>query len=448
MRFTDPRTPASALKRWATIAIIGFLAGAAPAASGDHRPSIPKSKDNTFVYDHQALTAEHDGPFAIMAGDGDVFQVLVTHTDPTLFDYTISATQEEAGTLASTLGVEGTAIPANPTGRASVTMRHDRHFGRYRVTIAAAGQARTPPKRAAATTPRGTAPLGEPQRAEAEKEGALPEGLYPVSFDLWVITKPAWAYNVTGGVAFSGLTDHKYFLQTDSAGKKTVEEDTAAMDRTRHDVIALANIYYDRQYFGALTLGAAFGIGDNGGANPRYFIGPSLVLGKNLVFTAGMTFGNVAGLPVGQSLHAAPINGDNTLTTLGSRYEHGAFFGVSFGFINREPDFKGGFSSSTTAGTAAPGGTGAAASLAGTYQSADAKTATVALSTDTATLTLTLSAEDATALKIDKLITLKKVSDTKYSNDHYEIAFQTAAGKKTSFQLSHDGTLALTAEKK
>ena len=47
------------------------------------------------------------------------------------------------------------------------------------------------------------------------------------------------------------------------------------------------------------------------------------------------------------------LYGDNTLNTFGSRYEQGAFFGVSFGFISRESDFKGGFSSSTQTGDAA-----------------------------------------------------------------------------------------------
>src|SRR5450830_1391331 len=94
MRFTDLRMSASVLKRSATIALVGLLVGAAPAASGNRRPAIPRTKDNTFVYNHQALKAEYDGPFAIMVGDGDIFQVLVTHTDPTLFKYTISATHE------------------------------------------------------------------------------------------------------------------------------------------------------------------------------------------------------------------------------------------------------------------------------------------------------------------------------------------------------------------
>jgi len=45
-------------------------------------------------------------------------------------------------------------------------------------------------------------------------------------------------------------------------------------------------------------------------------------------------------LPVGQRLNEEPINGDNTLGTLGSRFAHGWYVGISFTFSqDKETEF-------------------------------------------------------------------------------------------------------------
>ncbi len=48
-------------------------------------PPIVRTGRNTFVYDHLHLTGATDAPFALEIGDGELFQVIIEQTDPTLF---------------------------------------------------------------------------------------------------------------------------------------------------------------------------------------------------------------------------------------------------------------------------------------------------------------------------------------------------------------------------
>lgn len=419
------------------------------------KPFIVKDARNTFTFDHLALRGKTDTPVVLEIGHGEFFQVLVTNTDPRLFEYSIAATADEQGPLTSSFEPGAEGVPASPDSWASVTQRHDKHFNRYRVTISAvAAQAgATITARKAANTKLQT--LGVEARFDETNETAAPL-LYPVAFDLWVSTRPEWKVSFSGGVAFSGLTDHKFFIKTAADGKKTVEEDTGARDRTRHDVIALANVYFDHQFGRGLMFGAAFGVGDNGGSTPRYFAGPSIVLGRHFIVTAGATLGSVATLPVGQSLHEAPGGGDNTLTNLGRRYQRGFFTALAFTFISKETEFRNGFTSSTTTGvqgaaaqSPAAGGKG----LAGEYETADNKIEKVEIADvkGKPTLTLTLDADTAakfaTVLGKKSAIVLEKKTDTTFENGDDKATF-TTSGDTTTLEFKHGTTTIVTASKK
>jgi hypothetical protein len=381
------------------------------------QPIIRRDNRNTFVFDHLRLQASVAGtPFALEIGDGEIFQVLVIHTDASQFSYSIAATQDQTGPLTSTLLPGPAGVTPGRDDTVSLTMRHDQHFNRYRVTIAglaAAGQPATPAAPATKEAFRTEVPSpNAPKQQQAEQQPQL----YPIAFDLWVITRPQWKVTFSGGLALSTLSDQKFFISTDSSGNKKVQEDTASEEKIRHDVIALANIYFEHQYFRSLTFGAAVGIGDNGGSTPRYFIGPSVTVGGNLILTGGLTFGSIATLPVGQQLNQAPINGDNTLNALGSRFKHGLFFGAAFTFVDTTSAFKGAFSSSSTtpapASTPAPGAGGTPATpaavtldaLVGNYLTTDSPGKAEQLSATTSggkaalPLTLTLDTDTAKAL--------------------------------------------------
>ncbi len=336
-------------------------------------------------------------------------------------------------------------------------MRHDQHFAKYRVSITFIDGVSEAPGRPQ-TKPTGAPPppvLGETSRAAGVAQtGQL---LYPVSFDLWVMTRPGWKVSFSGGVSFSNLTDQKFYIKTDEAGKKTVEEDLNTRDTVRHDIVALANVYFDRQYFRSLMFGVAFGLGDNGSSNPHYFVGPSVVLGRSFIFTAGMAFGSVATLPAGQALHQSPLNGDNTLTSLGSRYQRGFFAGIAFGFVPRESEFKGGFSSATVTAPAAATAPGngpalAAADLPGDYSNGTLKE-TVALGPkkdgkDTLTITL----DDTSKAKNNNSATLQlddqvSPSDFRSADGKNEVKF-TRDTSGVTMEWLQDGKSILKATKK
>jgi hypothetical protein len=430
-----------------------LLAQFAPLlAFAQGKPVITKNARNTFTFNHLALRGATDAPFVLEIGDGEFFQVLITNTDPRLFRYSIAATADEEGPLTSSFEPGANGIPARHDSWASVTQRHDKHFNRYRVTISpvAAQAGATVATRQAANSKLRTLGM-EPRFDETEKTVA--PLLYPVAFDLWVSTRPEWKVSFSGGVAFSGLTDHKFFIKTTDA-KKTVEEDTAARDRTRHDVIALANVYFDHQYGRGLMFGAAFGVGDNGGSTPRYFVGPSVVLGRNFIFTAGTTFGSIATLPVGQLLHDAPINGDNTLNNLGSRYQHGFFAALAFTFIDKETEFRNGFTSSTTTGAESAAPSAATANdLTGEYKTVDNKIEKVEIADvkGKTAMTLTLDAETAakfaTELGNKSAITLEKKTDVTFENGDDRATFA-ISGDTTTLEFKHGTTTIVSASKK
>jgi hypothetical protein len=434
-----------------------IVAVVTPVYAQTTKPAVVKDSRNTFTFDHLALRGETDAPMVLEVGDGDFFQVLITHTDPTLFKYSISATQDEAGPLTTTFEPDANGVQAHPDSWASVTHRHDKHFNRYRVTIseiAAQAAATTDTKKSANSTLQQT--LGITTPVFDESDGRPVKLLHSVAFDLWVTTRPEWKVSFSGGVAVSSLTDHKFFVKTDDTGRKTVEEDTNGRDAVRHDVIALANLYFDHQYWRGLMFGTAFGIGDTGNSTPRYYVGPSIVLGRNFIFTAGATFGSVAMLPSGQTLHEAPTS-DNVLNNLGSRYQRGYFGSIAFAFIDKETEFRNGFTSSTTTGSgSAPSGAGASANgnaLSGTYQTSDKKDEKVEIATANGktTMTLTIDADTAkqfaTALENRSAITMEKKNDTTYQTGD-DTAIFTTSGDTTTLQFKHGQTTIVTASKK
>ncbi len=441
------------MNRWQCMLSCLLAAVATPVLAQSVKPPIVKDARNTFTFDHLALRGQSDAPFVLEIGDGEFFQVIITHTDPTIFKYSVSATQDEQGPLTSTFEPDATGVQAHPDSWVSVTQRHDKHFSRYRVTISeiTSQTAATTEAKKDANTKLQT--MGVTTPVFEEGDGRPVKLLHPVAFDVWVTTRPEWKVNFSGGVAISSLTDHKYFVKTDDAGKKTIEEDTDGRDTVRHDVIALANLYFDHQYRRGLMLGATFGIGDNGGSMPRYFIGPSIVLGKNFIFTAGATFGSVATLPVGQALHQAPINGDNTLNNLGSSYQHGYFASIAFAFINKETEFRNGFTSSTTTGAGTAAAASPASTVAGNYQTSDNKQEKVEIATVNGKTTMTLTVDADTAKKFEtelahkSAITLQNKNETTYENGDDVVTFTTSANAVT-LDFKHGTTPIVSASKK
>ena len=248
-----------------------------PAASNipapEGRRAFAQTAANTLVFDHYHLQPAQAHPMVLRLADGEYFQVRITGTDSTQFHYTISAVPDE-DLPSSPLGATGPGIPATRLGQTTVTMRHYQAFARYRVKIA--------PRPDLATA---TPPAGPSDRVGAAP-GAQPPGagrviLYPAVFDVWVETKPGFEVTFTGGAVFSGLRSRRYGIRTDTRGTadaaddvKTVEEDPDARDDFWPDTVAIANFRHPEKFRG---VGLAAGVGLNNDAEPRFFMGPSLV---------------------------------------------------------------------------------------------------------------------------------------------------------------------------
>ena len=366
------------------IGIQAAAAGQAVSSSADSSsapaPVIVPAAILTF--DHYRLTTS--APFVLTVKDGGHFAVRVIETDNRLFNYTITADTAAQPQSASATVESASATTESLDGPHSsvvVVMIHSSHFVRYRFHI----ELKAPP---AAAPP--VAPAGERASTGGDSGGAVPRPgvanatepgyvLYATSFDVWVKTKQDFQVTFNGGMAFSGLRDHKYYIKTTPAATatgtptKTVEEDSDGRDQFRPDVAIFATVRNPERFYG-LGLSFGFGIGDS--ANVRYFLGPSWVFGKNFILNAGVSGGKVAVLPTGQTLSQPPINGDNTLNQLGSHFERRFYIGIGFVFDNRQQtDFlgplAGGQSSQNPSTAKTPAATPAAdlAKYQGTYGS-------------------------------------------------------------------------------
>jgi len=317
------------------------------------RAQVTMTRENTLTYNHKHLTAYRAEPYVLSVEDGQYFQVVVTETDPTKFSYTVSALRNDPLDASGTV-VAPTPVKTNASGRASVTMRHDRGIFRYRVSIKRIGGDDTPVEvagtpaapvaavaRTAPLSPEEAARLGLPDTAPAPvtQQGDLVSvNLYPVDFDVWVETR-GWEVSFTAGLAFSSLTDRRWFINegTDAAATDDrIERGRAAEDGFRPDIMALVNVRYPQKWAG---IGLAIGLGTGDGSSQRWFAGPSYVFGKNLIFTGGWTGGRIAALPTGQKENEAPINGTNTLDGVQARFANGWFLGVGFTFAPRKDAF-------------------------------------------------------------------------------------------------------------
>jgi hypothetical protein len=365
---------------------------------------------NTVVFDHYHLQPRQSDPLVLRLADGDYFQVRIVNTDTTQFNYRISAVPDEETPTTST-GATGSGVAATRLGETTVTMRHGEAFARYRVTIAL----RADLAQAAAPPPGGRQAGGVSERTM----------LFPAVFDVWVQTKPGFEVSFTGGVTFSGLTSPKFFIKTDDRGTpdtaddvKTVEEDRDASDKFRPDTVAMANFRHPEKLAG---IGIAVGVGLNNEADPRFFVGPSYFLGRNLLLTGGWSGGRVDRLPNGQELGETPINGDNTLTTLDTRFQHAFFVGLAFSFIPKaEDNFKGAFAAaqktaapaaaSEAAGSSAPPPQPAVTPEPGEYKARDGRVATVGkLAGDQ--LPITLPGEQETNFTVKGAVSSVTVKD-------------------------------------
>ena len=334
-------------------------------------PSVPRSDDNTFVFNHRDLAAEGNPLYVLRVDDGAHFQVLFKCTAPAFFTYTITGDPAAQPDSASGATLPESAIVNVSLTTRGVTMRHDARFLRYHVTarvreglrqptsgtkVVNAGPGAPPPPPPLPVQP-GVVPPPPPP-PPPPPVGVVPEvtpkepavtqrELYSVAFDVWVITKPEWRLGVIAGVATNTLVDTKYAIKTDDKGVKTFQED-ATRDSRHIDMMAMANVYYSQTFLRTFNLGLAFGIGTSG-SSPRLFFGPSVVFGKYFVLNAGWAIGSVSAPPLGQDLGKPPVNGDNTLNSLSSRVAGGQYIGIGFTWIDRHDQFASALSAAASA---------------------------------------------------------------------------------------------------
>jgi hypothetical protein len=354
------------------IALTTTVATEAAAQQKDKDPSaFVSTGENTLHYNHLELAWSKDGGSACTTGttpivvpvlrvaDGQPFAIEFCRTDPRLFKYTVSAIKEPDGppstTQETTVAVR---TEKNNLRSTTVAFRHSKVFRRYRVTAeAVAPMANTDSELSRRSIERrGRRPTIRrsriPSDAPQVKEEAV--DLYGVAFDILVETKPDWDLTVSGGVSFSSLTSDRFFVKTDGKGTAdtnddvaTVEKDTSKGDSFRPDIIALANLRPPTRD-SISPFGVAFGLGIGDNSDPRYFLGGSYTLGNKFIFTAGWTGGRVDALPTGQELGRAPVNGDNTLNSLGKRFRNGFYAGIAFTFVDRTDAFAGAFEATST----------------------------------------------------------------------------------------------------
>lgn len=337
------------------------------------------------IFNHLDGKLEGPTPTVLELRDGDVFALIFCDTAPTLFDYEITAIEpKKEGKTPFQSGPGSAQVDEGDLTSTSLSWKHQEGFSLYKVSVTLRAGEQNPQ----VTTAEYQQELKQridrmPQDEKTllmesynqddstigqflnENPGILadlltemgqqvpePIYLYSYTFPVWVKTI-SWTLSFTSGVAFSDLTNDEFFIETDTKGTDTTDDDTKLVRRdrdasgaSRPDLVLFANLLTPDAResnlgdFGG-NLGLAFGLGLNGDGDPRYYFGPSWTIGRknHFVLMAGWTGGQVDRLPSGQAVDAPPIS-DNVLSSLDSSFEHGFFVGLTFSFnAKKEEDF-------------------------------------------------------------------------------------------------------------
>jgi hypothetical protein len=434
-------------------------APSASSARDEDSPPFERTRRNTLIFDHLALRATDAAPYVLKVKDRDYFQVIFANTDPRKFRYTISVTEEtETDTSSFEAGKAVETLFGNLTD-ISVTMQHDQHFQRYRVGVGLLPGVTTDPLREqAAEVSRRPASDVFRRTERSETDSTQPVSLHEISFDLWVETERTWQLSFSGGTAFSRLTNDNFYIKTDTKGTatadddvKTVEQDESVTDQFRPDIIALTNLS-NAQWGG---FGVAFSVGLNNDADPRYFVGPSYLLGGRFILHGGWAGGKVRTLPPGQAIGGAPIAGDNTLQTGATRFKRAWYIGLAFTFINREDQFKGAFTAKTEGekkGTPQPDASPDVPrdAFVGSYEGEDAnKTSiSVAKATDDG-IAVTVGRQDPVSFSKEhrKGLVWSRDVEIRGKKETVTVTFTAEGGKATALEFKRNDGQALKAKR-
>jgi hypothetical protein len=329
------------------------------ANTGKGSPGVHDSRRqlrNVVVFDHEKGTVVWPAPARLRVPDRGHFVVVFANTDPTRFNYSINLLGEEAAGADVDLTAGGPGVPPEQQNHVCVTWRHLESFPLYRVkmegrvvatpgaqakvdaALAEAGRSAGEGNERKIESARARAAAGEfgeilkelPEEvitpdlrsAIAEAQNNL---LYPYTFPVWVETAGA-KLTYSTGFGFSDLADERFFVMEGADDAKTVERDRDAEDDFRPELMAYATLSWPRLRNFGITGGV--GLSGNDG-DPRYFFGPSWLIGRRLVLGAGAFGAKVARLPKGQRLGEAPINDqiEARLEVPDERFEVG--FGVT-----------------------------------------------------------------------------------------------------------------------
>lgn len=323
-----------------------------------------KGRLDVVVFDHAAGELVWPQPAQLWVRDGDPFVVVVTNTHPYAFTYSSSvvASDAAAGGPGQVVG-ERVTVKEEDGVTVCVSFRFVEGFPLHKMEISgsaawtAAAAAvlekaatdtddpmaaarfkvfRMNPREALKVFESGEAVGADAVVADAAKKGVL----YPYTFPVWVRDSRAQLGFATG-LAFSDVTSDRFFVETDDQGTAETTDDEqrvlaeSSSDDFRPDLMAYASITAPRTptWWGAGgRLGVTVGLGIGDGGDPRYFLGPSWLIGDRFLVAAGAFGGKVDRLPAGQREGEAPINGANTLSQLGKGFERGWAVGVAWRF--------------------------------------------------------------------------------------------------------------------
>lgn len=321
-----------------------------------------KGRLDVVVFDHAAGRLVWPQPAQLWVRDGDPFVVVVKNTHPYAFTYSSSvvASDAAAGGPGQVVG-EPITVENEDGSTVCVSFRFVEGFPLHKIEIAGSAAwtaaaakvledaATKNPAKAARfkmfqiNTPEALRALAAAEEvgesavvAAAAKKGVL----YPYSFPVWVRDSRAQLGFATG-LAFSDVTSDRFYVETDDQGTaETVDDEQRVLaesssDDFRPDLMAYASITAPRtpKWWGAGgRLGMTVGLGIGDGGDPRYFLGPSWLIGDRFLVAAGAFGGKVDRLPAGQREGEAPINGANTLSQLGKGFERGWAVGVAWRF--------------------------------------------------------------------------------------------------------------------
>lgn len=225
---------------------------------------------------------------------GELFTIVIENTFPDQFYYQITGIMAVKEEVSPSTDV---SFAPNGSEKKTLSYAHDPKYGGYIVRV----------------TPKQGAQLGTMEITIA-------------------VQTSEWKIGFAGGFVGSGLTDGKYYVQSEG-DTLVLRQDSAGEDAVRLGIASFVHVWHSKVDW----IGLSLGLGLEAGSNITYYVGPCLRAGDKAALDLGLAVGSVTTHPTGTQVDK-PVSDPSVVSNLGRRNTMAFFVSLSYSFIGGAKD--------------------------------------------------------------------------------------------------------------